>query len=876
MPDPMAGAPSALGFLWRTTSLRHATRGWRHTLTLIAILALGVAAFLSIRMANRAAVNSFAGFSEVVSGGSDLTLTAPAGWLDATLLTEMRAALAGQPAELVPLLRADAALPHPQPHQQPRGAPLAVLGVDLVGIQNLPAAGERLVPLGADSANFWQVLRNPHHLFVSSALAERHKLTVGCRLPLLVNDAVVDFEVVGVLPAVRAGVPVPENLLVTDIAALQALSGQPGRLSQVDVVVAPGARHAERLAAVRGALAAGAAGRWVLREPAVERSAGERMTAAFRMNLTVLSLIALLVGVYLVSQALDAAVVRRRHEIAILRSLGVTDGELRRLWLWEILTLGVAGSALGILLGWGLAQLTVVAVARTMNALYQASSASAASLTWADAAIGFALGTIFSLLAGWLPLRDAAATPPAQVLASGNWSPGLRLLECPRLGALLVALGALCSQLPPLRMDGGARFPLAGFAAALLLLLGGTLLVTGMFVPLARLAVRGSWRWPAWMLGVARLRRASSRHRLAAAGLFVATTMAAAMTILVGSFDRTVRDWIDVRFRADVYVTSAGAQSAAAENRIRAGTWEQLAADPRVAAMDVFLALPIELDGKRTYLAGNTSELIGTRQQLVWLSAAPPPGALAAEPADGVFPAIANEAFTERFGVTIGQTLEVPTPAGPRRLRVIAIDADYGNDQGMLLVDRTRLASWFATGAATNLSVFLHDRAELPALLADWRARFPGLDIRSNRELRDVAISIFEQTFSITHALELIGIFIAIVGLALALTNILRESARELLTMRQLGMTRREMATTTATEGAGIALVGLLGGLLMSLAFGYLLVFVINKQSFGWTLQFSVPVAKLATLSAIILTAGAATAYLTGLRAHRLTTPRGS
>jgi putative ABC transport system permease protein len=232
--------------------------------------------------------------------------------------------------------------------------------------------------------------------------------------------------------------------------------------------------------------------------------------------------------------------------------------------------------------------------------------------------------------------------------------------------------------------------------------------------------------------------------------------------------------------------------------------------------------------------------------------------------------AIANEAFLTRFAREVGDLIEVPTPLGPRTLRIAAVQADYGNEQGSLTIDRSFLASWFGTAAATNLSVFLTDPGKAGEVVAGWQARHPGLDIRSNRELREVALEIFEQTFAITRALELISIFIALVGLALALTNILRESIPELQTLRQLGMRRSEIAAATAVEGTGITLVGLTGGLLLSLAFGHLLVFVINRQSFGWTLQFAIPGTKLALLATIILLTGAATAFLTGLRANRL------
>ncbi len=863
-------------YMVRVFSLRHTLRDWRHPATVVAILAVGVAAFLSIRLANRAAVVSFSGFTESVSGSSDLTLVAPLGNLTVDDLRAMRNALDTKAVHLMPLLRASASVSEDvnRPNHPGSGREFVLLGADWIALQNLSAIfknGNRLIDFNTlPEGGLWPTLRNPYHLMITNGIARRYGLAVGDTFPLVVQDRTVPFEVVALLPRRSGNTTVPENLLLMDIAALQALTGKEGQVSQVDVLLPPGTAGQKPLAVLRRILETAAADRWQVRNPLLERGAGERMTAAFRLNLGVLSLISLLVGVYLITQALDAAVVRRRHEIAILRSLGVTSRELRAAWSIEIGSLGIIGSGLGILLGWLLAQVAVGGVSRTVNALYQSSSATAAQLTFNDALWAFIIGICFSALAGWLPLKDAAATPPAQILGAGNWTPGLRLLRNTRLGFLLLIAGCVIALLPPLTLEGGGRFPLAGYLTAFMWLTGGTMVVASLFRPLAVIGKRLFRNQPAAVIGISRLRRTSSRHRLAAAGLFVAVAMASSMAILVGSFEQTVVRWMDVRFQSDVYISSHGAQSADTRNRIRAETWQAIAADPRVAAIDPFLRLPIDWQGRSTFLAGADLTALDTFNRL-WIHAPPANVDFAQPQADGSWLAIANEAFMQRYQLRLDDVVTMPTTAGERLLHIIAVEAEYGNEQGQIVVQREHLQAWSDIGDLTNITVQLLNSADRNSFITDWQQRYPGLGLRGNRELRTTALTIFRQTFAVTHSLEILALFIALAGLALALDNILRESRDQLKTLRQLGMRRNEIATVTMVEGLGIAFAGLLGGLLLGWALGYLLVFVINKQSFGWTLQWDIPWLRLLTLAILVLILAALIAWLTGRRALRST-----
>jgi putative ABC transport system permease protein len=229
-----------------------------------------------------------------------------------------------------------------------------------------------------------------------------------------------------------------------------------------------------------------------------------------------------------------------------------------------------------------------------------------------------------------------------------------------------------------------------------------------------------------------------------------------------------------------------------------------------------------------------------------------------------------SESFAARFRVAPGDPVRLPTPAGTKTLTVAGVFADYGNERGSLLVERAHLAAWFRDEQAASVSLFLRPGADPSGVRAELLRRHPGLGIYTNGALREEILRIFRNTFAVTHALEVIGVAVAVAGLALTLASVLLDRRDELTTLRALGFTPGELALATALEGAGLALVATLAGLAVSLGLGWLLIHVINRQSFGWTLGFVVPWGQLALLAAGIVAAGALASHALGRWGARL------
>lgn len=866
-----SSSSAVLGILITRFTLRHWVRSWKETLALVLLLAIGVGAYLSIRMANRASIASFQGFAETLTGETDGILQSAAGQLDLDDLRQLRERRGSQPVLLLPVLEILAAFPSEETTPLLSGNWVQLVGLDLIQIQNIPNFQQRENQLlfqdstEEPQGTVFESLALENAVFVHPAWAREKGLEIGDTFPLLIQDREVVLEIFGFLP-VDPRLPQPsESMMILDIGDLQRLAASEGQFSRIELLAEPGRTKTEQQEQIAGWAQDEAPAHWIFSSPAEQQRQGATMTRAFRLNLTILSLIALVVSLYLILQAMEAAVVRRRPEIATLRSLGIDQKTLLHAWLLESLLLGLMGSIGGILLGWFGAQFSVQAVGQTMNALYQATAVDAAQLSWQDAGIGLVLGVGCGLLTGWIPAREASRTPPAQVLSRGYQDPGLPFLQRSDWGGILIGAGILLSFLPPLELGGGTRFPLFGYVAALFWMVGGSLVLPLLIKIFASWLVTWARPFPAFFLAVSRLRNPTGRHKLAAAGLLIAIGMANGMSLLIGSFEFTMQNWIQHTLQADLYVTSKANQTASSEARISETTRKAIAERPEFAQVEYFSGYRITLQELPTLLGGINFERALQGDRFRFLQEA---GDLQETPigdSADLIPAIVSESFKNRFQVKLGESVPLPFPeTGPREARILGIYADYGNERGAILIPEAELERGYGEKAVNSIAMDLNPGFQAEQVRLDLISQFPALQIQTNQSLRQEVLRIFRQTFSITYALKAIAVFVAIAGLALGLIGLLLEYRIDLTTLRALGMRKREMARVTAWEGFSLTFTALLGGLLLSFALGYLLIYVINRQSFGWTLGYAIPGWEMMLFGLAILLAGTLVSWMVG------------
>jgi putative ABC transport system permease protein len=803
-------------------------------------VALGVAAVLSIQLLNRSALGAFSGTVRAVSGAADLSVLGWAGALDEALYPEVLG-VEGV-ATALPVWRAPVAIDG--------GAEL----LDLVGADALAAAR---LPWGLGEGGVAAALGTRGWVAVSPELARergwspgaRVEVSLGSRRATLVVGALVDFRELAPLASRR--------LAVMDLAQAQGLLGVRGRIHQIDVVAAEGVAPAALAAALEARLAGRA--RVVTPEARTAEAAG--LLAAFRLNLTALSLVSLLVGGFLVYASVRASLARRREELGVLRAVGATRGQVLALVLGEAALLGAAGTALGLPLGWLAAEANVAAVSGTLRNVYLLEGiervAAGPGLLLLAALTGIA-GAVAGAVA---PALDAAREDPRALLSPLSLEDRARAGTWPALAAGGVSLAAGLLVQAAL----GARWAPAGFVLAL-----GVLGAVPLAAPAAlRLLSRaGRPRRLGVRHGLVTLGARPSAASVAAGALAVAVAMLAGVTVMVGSFRASVVAWLDRTLAADVYVTTPSWREARSEATLAPEVVGRLRAAPGLRALDLLRQVQARGPAGRITVSGIDALLPGGERR-VELVAGDAPAAMRALRERGA--ALVSEPLARRERLGPGGTLAVTGPAGEVRFPIAGVYRDYGNEAGAALVDLSAFERAFGPGPPSNAALYLAPGEDPERAVEALRAALAehALVIRSNRTLRGEVLAIFEQTFAVTRLLQVMGLLIAAAGVTLSLLVLARERRAELALYRALGASRGQLFRIFLGRGLGIALAGLAVGALGGGGLALVLVEVVNPAFFGWTLGVHVPWRALLGQAALILAAAAAASLYPAVAASR-------
>lgn len=780
------------------------------TLLTVLSVALGVAVVLAIELASDAAAGSFRSSIETVAGEADYEATAVGG-----LDEQIYARLATLPIAI---------------KVRPRIEDHAVL-VDTK--QSLPLIGLDLVAHALDRTSASPTVAAKGELIL--ATASGHK--AGDTVTLRVNDH--DHQLV-----VRATVPSETSFAVVDIGTAQRLLNRPGKVDRLLIDAAESLEPALKKALPPGITLAPFGAR---------TEENRKMLAGFRSNLVILSYIALVVGAFLIYNTISISVVRRRNEIGILRAIGMTRSAVLTMFLAEAAIFGVTGILLGVPLGRLMAEGAVGAIGATVQNLYVSSQPGSIALSVAASLKAVLAGLVVTLAAAWAPAREAAAIAPVEAMARGrkDYDTGIRQYRDLMIAAGCALLAYLAALMPPI-----GRRPLFGYLAAALLVLSAAL-ATPAFVHAATRLLRTLLRK---LLGVEGLLASQSldaalrRTSVLIAALITAVAMLVSVGIMVGSFRETVIQWIDSQLQADIFLRPAVPATADRFPTLSPGIAERVAALPMVAMVDQFRAYPIHFRGLPVTLGSGDANVVRQRGAFKLLEGDPDSAYQAMLNSDS---AIVSEPFVNKHGVHVGDVLQLPLGEQIRAIRVVGVYTDYSNERGYIIMHRARLLRYLPDPAPSNLAVYLKPGAAIvpaqraiEAALADARVL-----VLPNQTLRREAILIFDRTFAITYALELVAVFVAVVGVAGALLALVIDRRRELSLLRFLGAARGQIRKLILCEAGLIGLLATLGGVILGGVLSLVLVYVINKQSFGWSIQFHIPIAILISALTIIFTA---------------------
>jgi putative ABC transport system permease protein len=789
-------------------------------------IGLGVALGFAVHLVNRAAVDELAAGVRALSGEADLEVRGPREGFPEALYAEL-ARLPGV-AVASPVLEADAALPG-------RAQPLRLIGID-------PLRAAQLQPtLFAEDPGRRVELLQPDAVFLSAAA---DKLLGGKPdLEIVSGLATVRLEVRGALPpASLRGVAA-----LTDIATAQWRLGRLGELNRVDLRLEAGADREAVRTRIAALLPAGV---HVSTVDAVEES-GANLSRAYRVNMNVLAMVALFTGGFLVFSAQALEVARRRQEHALLRVLGLQRRGVARLVLVEAGLLGAAGGALGVALGYGLAALAVRIAGADLGAGLFRGLAPAVSFPPLSALAYLCAGVLVALAGGLLPALDAAGAAPAQALKAGDEQRmfARAVKPWPALGCFALGLA-----LVPLGPWNG--IPVAGYAAIACLLLGGIFLMP----PIASFLferIRPRRSLP-FALALAQLRGAPGQATVSLAAIVASFSLMAAMAIMVASFRGSVDDWLGAVLPADLFFRSSQSGDTA---------WLDPAQQARIRALP------------------QVERVVYLRSARLALDPARPPVALLARDAYAIrFPEVGrgyerkpddppaawvSEAAAELYGYAPGKLITLPLAGEPRRFVVAGIWRDYARQHGAIVIEREVYVAYTGDRRVTDAAIYLRPGATEAAAMDAIRA-LPGgalLEVAGPGEIRRASLAIFDRSFAVTYALEAVAVLVGLFGLSSSVGAIVLARRREFGVLRHLGMTRGQIGAMLAAEGGLLALLGAAAGLALGGAISLILIHVVNRQSFNWSMDVHPPWALLAGLALALVLLASLTAWWSGREA---------
>lgn len=832
-PLPVAGEGLGRPGLWLVLGEWRAAPG--RVLVAILAIAVGVALGFAVQLVNDAALASFAGAVRGASGAVDLRVVArtPAGFAEA--LYPRVARLPGV-AAVSPVVELSGTIGRVR---RPGEGRLTLIGID-------PFRAAAVTPglAGAPaSARAAPALDNV--LLTGPALAQTG-VRPGQAVTIVAAGHAARFRVAGRLPGEGMAAMI-------DIAEAQWRYGRLGRLHRLDLRLAAGADPdavARRLAAILP-------GDATLTTPAAEAERGNALSRAYRVNLGMLAMVALLTGGFLVFSAQSLSVARRRPQFALLRVLGLRQSALTRLVLAEGLVLGVIGSAIGLAAGFALARLVVGLVGGDLGGGYFGAARPDIAFPPLAAALFGAIGVGVAAVASLVPACEAARARPAIALKAGaEGEPSGAPRAWP--GLVLMAAAGLAALAPPI-----AGLPIAGYGAMALLLAGGVAVMPALaHLLLAPVQAR---RWPVPIdLALQRLWGAPRGAAVALSGIVASTSLMVAMAVMVASFRGSVDAWLGQVLPADLYLHLEGAEGGGLDPAAQA----RLAAVPGVAAVRFQRALPLQLapDRPPVQLSGQRLGPDGPEHLPVVARGVPPAGTV---------PVWVSEAMVWLYDARPGAVLLLPIGGRQVRVGVRGVWRDYARQFGAIVMDSNDFDQLTGDRTRTDAAISLASGADPGVVSGRLRAGLPPelagqALIARPAEMRATALRLFDRSFAITYALELVAILIGLAGVAATFSGQTLARRREFGMLRHIGVTKGQLLAMLASEGGLLGLVGGVAGIALGLVMALVLVEVVNPQSFHWTMDLALPWGLLVTLFAALVLAAAGTAVLAGRRALSL------
>lgn len=827
-------------------------------------IALGVAVMVAIQLANRSVTDTFRAAVDSVGGEASLRIRGVAGRFDEELIKQL--GWLAEYGQVSPVIEAFAMLDHE--HRDisggkafPRGELLQVLGVDV--LLDFPLRDYHILQVEAgrkdgtySARDALRLLDDERSIILTEKFLRRHHLRVGETVPLTFDSQSIPYTIRGVLRDEGPAKTLDGNFALMDIAAAQVAAKRLGLVDYIDILLPTDAP----VESLRQQIQKRLPSQLVVESPDAASGRADTMVAAFQFNLSALGAVALIVGLFLIYNTVAISVAARRPEIGILQAVGGGRSIILSLFLAEAVLLGGIGIACGIPAGRLLAMRAIGATSQTVEIFYIANvaqaSASQLHLSLRDILGYVSLVLPLTLVAAFVPAWEAASVQPVEAVRRPVG--GLTKQAAGRLAIAVFTcwgIGYFFTKLPPL-----ADKPVWGFLAEMAFLLGAAFLTPiclAVISQIGRQLSRSSLPLTTELrLASANLEGSLSRISVSVAALGMSLAMMVAIAIMVGSFRSTVTYWLNSALTSELAIKPMMQTSSVAEERLSRHVVEKVQSDPDIELAIWFSSRQIPFRDRQVRLA--TSEINKTLSHghLLFQSPKEAPGNLAQGDV------LVSESFSERFDARIGSPLKLLTPEGAAEFRIAGIYYDYASNQGTILMDVGDYRRYIAANdpALTPQTLSLHLKPGADPLKVRQRLiASMGANERvycvTNSEVRQEALRIFESTFTITYALQLIAILVAGLGVASTLITMIYHRRRNIGLLSLCGATRKQVRGIFVLEAMALGATSQLIGILLGIILAFVLIFVINRQSFGWTIQVDIPYGFLLQSSALVVVA---------------------
>ncbi|MCK4897635.1 MAG: FtsX-like permease family protein [Anaerolineales bacterium] len=679
-------------------------------------------------------------------------------------------------------------------------------------------------------------LTQPNTILISSEIAAQYDLDPGSNLTLEIGGQIHPVTIVGLLtPADSLSRRALDNLIIADISTAQELTGRIGKLDRIDLILPEniGSQSSINEAAIRASLPISAS----LQSVEARTGTVEQMTKAFRTNLSALSLLALLVGLFLIYNTMTFSVVSRRPMFGTLRCLGVTRREVFIMVISEAFLIGLLGSILGLILGVLMGQAAIRTVTQTINDLFFVLSVRGIQIPVESLIKGALLGIFATILTSAPPAWEAASVQPRAALSrSGLESKAQRVVLFAAIAGIGLLIAGILTLLYP------TRDLVVSFAGTFAVVIGFAMLAPITTIVLMRV-IQPPLNRVLGVLGRMAPRdvvHSLSRTSIAIAALMVAVSVTIGVSIMVSSFRHTVILWLEQTLQGDIYISAPSLTATQPSTPIDPAILTTLQGWPGVVEVLTLRSVDVDSPDGPVHIAASSNPRVANERSFLHLNV--PAEEVAKEMKEGAV--IISEPLANRMNLQSHSTsLSLNTDLGLREFPIAGIYYDYSSTQGTVLMSLDIYRQHWEDQAINAIAINLEPNVDSDQVVIGLKEEMSdkqSLVIRSNQVLRFEVLEVFDRTFAITGALQLLATIVAFIGVLSAFLSLELERQRDFGILRSIGMTMRQLWGLILLE---TSLMGSIAGLLAAptgYVLAYILVYIINRRSFGWTLQMQV------------------------------------